>query len=70
MESVFKKFEKKSIDISKVYGGGVYATGQQSIVVGGETLSGQEGVTEDSITGCLVTWVKVEDTYYYLPAVC
>lgn len=66
----FKKFEKNSTDISKIYGGVVQLTGSASVVIeDGSTHVGQEGATIDQ-WGCAVLWVSYGGKFYYGTAVC
>lgn len=55
MKSALKKFEKNSIDMSKVYGGyEVYDTGRANCAVNGVVYSGTEYVSISE--GCATTW--------------
>lgn len=59
MKSVLKKFEKSSIDMSKIYGGQLYDTGRASATISGVTYQGTEYASISE--GCVTTFVKCDN---------
>lgn len=58
MESILKKFEKNSVDMSKVYGGGTsHYTGERSMVTSGGAYYRGKEYAEVSDDGCVSTYL-------------
>jgi hypothetical protein len=70
MESVLKKFEKQSIDMSKIYGGEEFYSGRGSVGTSGGAIYHGEEYTRIDDQGCVVMFVVTSSGIFYQDMQC
>ena len=63
MKSVLKKFEKNSIDMSKIYGQGYWNWSSRTATSGGAVLSGMEYIKFMTMGVYGLTWQPMEEEF-------